>query len=178
MGYGVRDTNRRWPHIVYYDGTPTETVQNAFDIWERKLGSIRFAPAGGGNPAMFKILYSGTCVWRSGDTVNGRSPSRLGELVLGSDKPVGMVLHEVGHLLGLAHEQDRQNCDAAAAWRKKIPNYSLGWEAAQKKTEYYRNIGEFNEKSVMLYGNGYEEGSDISDGDAAAVLFIHGITNP
>lgn len=180
MGYGFKDSNRRWPHVVYYGGTPNATLRAAMDVWARELGFLSFAAAGAGHPAQFEVsMQKSGGGWESGDKLNGRAPGKIGRLSVGDEEPIGVSLHELGHLLGLGHEQDRQDCQEAKAWcdaRVKLEaRYEFMLIAVRGKDQHYRNVGKYNPESIMLYGSGYEKKAAISRGDADAVKEIHGV---
>lgn len=88
------------------------------------------------------------------------------------------ALHELGHCIGLGHEQLRSDTpesvklDIATAMCKgrpgAKPDFQMDLINAQirSKQDSYIPVGAFDLKSIMLYSSG---NSEISDGDVAAV---------
>ena len=81
------------------------------------------------------------------------------------------VLHEVGHLLGLSHEQDRPE-----GWKwmedNKVP---FGVEGAKTRAADNKSYGTYEPGSIMHYpGSHYEGMTEPTAGDVAAVKVING----
>jgi len=185
MGYGV-DTGRyplkKWGKVLSFHVTGNGNRTNfdkARKAWSNALGTkLLFSEVvQDGVAEVIVEIYDvrfieGTSSWSSPDGMNGRDPNRGGTLHLKDDSEVGTAIHEIGHMLGLCHEQDRQG-DAQA--RRIRGTYAFGDDVAKKKWGSYKNYGNFDADSIMLYGSGYQTKTAPSPGDVQTVLAINGL---
>jgi hypothetical protein len=91
---------------------------------------------------------------------------------------LGATLHEIGHLLGMSHEQDRP--DKREAWYEAHPG-ALGTDqektgAALREVKHKLvSYGDYDSNSIMQYPpSKYEQKTEPSDGDVEAVKQING----
>jgi hypothetical protein len=175
----------RWPNgVIPYEIDPglqkPERVQQAADHWLQKTG-IKFVPRT--NQADYVRFFQGDGCWSYVGKVGGKQDSSIpwrDDYVC----PLETVIHEMGHAVGLAHEQSRSDRDdhITIHWE----NIEAGGEAQFVKTNF-QSIGEYDVTSTMQYpswflsknkqptmttkdGKLIEQAKSLSDKDVAGVL--------
>ena len=171
MAFGLPvNSIRLWPKQITYCypdyAKGSINVLKGLAKWQEVLDNqITFKPVTVNPMVNIKIDRSG---WHSGDSLNGRRPGHSGVLQISETALIGTVLHEVGHLLGLSHEQNRADCP---------PRYREGLlfadEVALKAQQNYVEYGAFDTESIMLYGV-YKKRREPSAGDIAAIKTMYG----
>jgi hypothetical protein len=184
MGYGLDTTtynDRKWPTTITWSGEWTGKqggkLREAMNAWQQAVG-VTFTRLLVGT-ADFEIKWDTSNKWsnNSDGPKNGKpQPGTMGTLWLKSDKTLGSTMHEIGHLLGLSHEQDRP--DARESWYEN--HDPVGFlERLNERPDYYCEYGSYDTDSIMHYSrtgvsDGYKTKSAPSQGDIAAVKAING----
>lgn len=187
--------SRQWPDGVVWYRFGQELpqymrtrVKDAMAAWENRT-TIRFREAEPGREAFVKILPFGKPWCRASI---GYSGSRT-YMWLNDVCSVGLIKHEIGHTLGLYHEQSRHDRDehVRIVWE----NIEGGMKSNFRKYgSYGRDVGPYDIRSLMHYparafsangrptivraddgtpigGGGYR--THITDRDAAGVDHIY-----
>jgi hypothetical protein len=144
---------RTWPGGVVYsrfgDGLSAamrERVRNAMDAWEART-IIRFEVAGPGRTAFVKIVPFDQPYCRANIGYTGRCTY----MWLNGVCSVGLIKHEIGHTLGLYHEQSRhdRNEHVQILW----DNIKPGFRGNFSRYTTGRDVGAYNIDSLMQYSS-------------------------
>jgi astacin len=154
QGVAISDVGRRWPYaIVPYtiaaDLTKTWRVTNAIAHWqEQTQGHVQFVPRTNDNA----YAYPNYVTFRSGTgcsaTVGMAGGQQFVNLATGCS--TGNTIHEIGHALGLFHEQAREDRDYYV---------SVLWENVQggREHNFYQRVDDgddlawYDYDSIMHY---------------------------
>lgn len=120
--------------------------------------------------------------YSSGDGGLGRPVGDFSsKLELGEKISEHNLIHELGHVLGLAHEEERPGdksknfVPAKRAANPQVQDWLLGmqWSSCRnnQKKYGYKEYGNFDADSIMKYGN---KSGKISAGDVATIKAIYG----
>lgn len=144
---------RQWPDgVVYYKFSSDlpqymrDRVQRAMDAWERKT-VIRFERAEAGRNDYVLIVPFSRPFCRASIGYSGRRTY----MWLNDVCSVGIIKHEIGHTLGLRHEQSRQdrNEHVRIVWE----NIKDGFKSNFQRYRFGRDVGPYNIDSIMQYSS-------------------------
>ena len=150
--YGLfRKGSYLWPKgIVQYKIDPSlsspSRVNGAIKHWE-KYTDIKFEAVTGssGNFILFVDAPATVCSSSIGKS-GGAQKVRLG-----SGCSLGNAIHEIGHALGLGHEQMRSDRDQYVVYHPE--NVKDGYQSNfEPKPWFYANVGDYCYGSIMHYG--------------------------
>jgi hypothetical protein len=159
--------------IGFMDGSEEErgTVKSAAEEW-MKHANIRFQVVVGASDATIRITFKQPGAWSYlGSDALQISPSKP-TMVLGYMKQLpaaqakGIALHELGHALGLIHENKIPNADIS--WNRKVLEAKFGVEEADRQfmsRERFPKAKEFDPNSIMMIQTGIPSAYTI-DGSA------------
>jgi len=151
FGVGIRGTQYRWKdNTIPYEvdaGLPDpQRVTDAIAHWEANT-PIRFVKRDAANPA-----HKDYVVFRSGDGCASSVGRRGGrqDVILGACCTAGNCIHEIGHTVGLWHEQSRADRDAfiTVNWTNIIPNMRFNFD---QHVSDGMDLGDYDYGSIMHY---------------------------
>lgn len=134
-------------HYIFDNGfSKSGMVQQAIAHWESKTCIRFYYGTGSGNYIIFKDgsgNYSNSIGMKGGEQ----------QIVLSSYCSVGNIIHEIGHAIGLEHEQCRQDRDSyiSILWNNIENGYSSQFQMSNSSN--YQDVGTFDFGSVMLYSS-------------------------
>jgi hypothetical protein len=145
----------RWPGgVIPYEIDPRyrtpDLVRKAIDHWHAKTNHIRFVPRNEQNKGRYnnwvRFVPSGSC-----RSLVGKRPDR-GEQQINLAPGCGLpqIIHEMGHCVGLFHEQSRNDRDKYLRVRLNNVEEDMkyNFDLIRLRGE---DVGEFDFKSIMLY---------------------------
>ena len=174
--------------VAAKDATPMEAddvrVVGAIADWEAKT-CIRFTKCTSANRCArpyIKFIAGGGC-----SSPVGTYSTRVNTIILGSGCPTGTVIHEIGHSLGMLHEQSRKDRDEYVVVDLKAMRKAFK-SNFNKMGSRGRDLGAYDYGSIMhYYSTAFSKGnpktifapqpigqrSSLSSGDVAAIQFMY-----
>lgn len=144
----------RWPEgIIPYEIDPNlpeqERVTDAIKHWEEHT-PIRFVERDDSNASE----YPNYVYFQPGDGCSSHVGMRGGEqnITLGKNCSLGNAIHEIGHTLGLWHEQSREDRDnfITIVWENIKPDYKHDFDQHISDGD---DIGNYDYGSIMHYNS-------------------------
>jgi hypothetical protein len=195
MAKSVLSGARKWPgDVVPYSIDPaypsSDLVLQAISAWQN-VTKVRFVERTLANASSYRnyvYFTNGTdpnaCYSYGVGMQGGR---QLVELVDGCQ--FGQIVHEIGHVLGLDHEQNRSDRDKYV--KVNLENVMKGYEGAfAQRPSLYKDLGTYDYDSIMHYetdafsvnsqptitslnGAAIGQRDHISQGDIAAIATVY-----
>ncbi|WP_051477653.1 M12 family metallopeptidase [Aquimarina pacifica] len=154
-GTGLSQIADRWTNCtVYYTinaSLPNQNrVTNAIAHWETNYPSIDFIPRS--NQTNYIEFSPGGGCGSSLGMIGGRQL-----IILADGCSTGNTIHEIGHALGLLHEQQRADRDDSIIinWDNIIPIRVNNFRTYTETGIAAYETGNFDFNSIMMYGSGF-----------------------
>jgi len=169
MGYGLKTGIWSGKKTLLWrasDDSPLGRLEEAFDIWEKKVG-ISFS----------KCIVANTTVDFTVKIGQGQSgwSQTLKQISLKNSGALGTALHEIGHLLGMSHEHDRPET-RTKFYEPDTAKGGFGLDGAKSREANLQTYGPVDTESIMQYPeSSYAGKAEPSAGDIAAVKAINGL---
>lgn len=147
----ISNSIKYWPdHRIYYSFAPGFTlhqnVYNAIREWEINT-SLRFIESTSSSD--YIEFFHGDGNFSSLGRIGGKQQISLSK----TESHTGTAIHEIGHAVGLVHEQCRNDRDnyVDIIWDNIIPEFKSQFELYPAGA--IRDIGVFDFSSIMLYSS-------------------------
>ncbi|UYV68625.1 hypothetical protein LAZ67_6000257 [Cordylochernes scorpioides] len=150
----VRYSNELWPDaIIPYKFSPNiepsrkELILQAMEIYHQ-MTCIRFVPYTEGTRHYVRIFKGNGCYSHVGFMGYKVQSLSLGE----GCQRLGIVLHELGHTIGLFHEHTRSDRDKYLNINWENVNHEMNSSFTKTPARKHKLLSPFDYDSIMLYG--------------------------